>query len=172
MKVNSKKNKKKEGILMKGKFQWKAEVEINASSNRVWEIADDISLIPQYHPEVDKVDLISGQKQRAVGVKYQCNIFEGRKGSCIEEVCEYIPYEKVSTSMVEDSWGISKMVTDFVVESIIKPQNDNSTLLIFEAYYNPVGIFNKLLNTVLLRRIMKRRSLLVMKGIKRLSEEK
>lgn len=28
---------------MKGKFQWKAEVGINASSNRVWEIADDIS---------------------------------------------------------------------------------------------------------------------------------
>lgn len=50
----------------------------------------------------------------------------------------------------------------FHMESIIKPQNDNSTLLIFEAYYNPVGIFNKLLNTLLLRRIMKKRSLLVM----------
>jgi len=156
---------------MKGNFQWKAEVKINAPSRRIWEIADDISLIPQYHPEVGKVDLITGQKKRAIGVKYQCHIFEGRKGSCIEEVCEYIPNVKVSTRMSEDSWGMNKMLSDFVVDTTVLSQNDQTTVLLFEAYYNPVGLFNKLLNKLMLRRIMKKRSISVMLGIKRLAEE-
>ncbi|MCJ8012274.1 SRPBCC family protein [Paenibacillus sp. KQZ6P-2] len=155
---------------MKGKFQWKAEIHINASQKRVWEIIDDISLIPKYHPDVAKVILISGQKNRAVGVKYQCNILEGRKGNCIEKVCEYIPNVKVSTFMSEDSWGMHKMLADFVLETTLLPQDNNSTILLFEAFYNPVGFFNKLLNVLWLRRVIKKRSLIVMTGIKRLSE--
>ena len=100
---------------MKGQFQWKATVQINASLKRVWKIIDDISLIPQYHPKVGKVDFISGQSKREVGVKYQCNILEGRKGSCIEEVVEYIPNKKMSTGISEDTWGMSKMFIDFIV---------------------------------------------------------
>jgi hypothetical protein len=155
---------------MKGQFQWKATVQINASSKRVWDIIDDISLIPQYHPEVGKVDLISGQSKRAVGVKYQCNILEGRKGSCIEEVVEYIPNRKMSTGMPEDTWGMNKMFTEFLVETTVIPQSENSTILQFEAFYNPVGLKNKLLNFLLLRRIMKKRAIQTMHGIRRISE--
>jgi hypothetical protein len=156
---------------MKGKFQWKATVQINASSKRVWDILDDILLIPQYHPEVGKVDLISGRSKRAVGVKYQCNILEGRKGSCIEEVVEYVPNQKMSTGMAEDTWGMSKMFTDFIVETTLIPQGENSTILQFESFYNPIGLRNKLLNFLLLRRIMKKRAIQTMNGIKRLSEK-
>jgi hypothetical protein len=156
---------------MKGKIQWNLELIINAKSTRVWEIIDDITLIPQYHPEVGKVNLISGQSKRAVGVKYQCHILEGRKGSCVEEVVEYIPNVKVSTGMAEDTWGMDKMLTDFIVETTISPRNDNMTILKFEAFYNPIGIFYKILNVLILRHMMKRRSLLVMKGIKKLCEE-
>jgi uncharacterized protein YndB with AHSA1/START domain len=92
----------KDRITVKGQFQWKATIRINATPKRVWEIVDDISLIPQYHPEVGKVDLLSGQSKRAVGVKYQCNILEGRKGGCVEEVVECIPNHKLSTAMPED----------------------------------------------------------------------
>jgi hypothetical protein len=155
---------------MKGQFQWKATVQINASSKRVWDIIDDISLIPQYHPEVGKVDLISGQSKRAVGVKYQCNILEGRKGSCIEEVVEYIPNRKMSTGMREDTWGMSKMFTDFLAETTVIPRSENSTILQFEAFYNPVGLKNKLLNFLLLRRIMKKRAIQTLHGIRRISE--
>lgn len=155
---------------MKGIFQWNLEIEINAQSARVWDIVDDITLIPQYHPEVGKVNLVSGQSKRAVGVKYQCNISEGRRGSCVEEVVEYVPNVKVSTGMIEDTWGMDKMLSDFIVETTVTPKNENTTILKFEAFYNPIGIFYKILNVVMLRRIMKKRSLLVMKGIKKLSE--
>jgi uncharacterized protein YndB with AHSA1/START domain len=156
---------------MKGKFQWSLELEINAKPARVWEIIDDINLIPRYHPEVGKVNLISGQSKRAAGVKYRCNILEGRKGSCVEEVVEYIPNVKISTGMVEDTWGMDKIFADFIVETTIAPKDCDATTLKFEAFYNPVGIFYKILNAHIMRRMMKKRSLLVMKGIKKLSEE-
>jgi hypothetical protein len=161
----------KDRITVKGQFQWKATIRINATPKRVWEIVDDISLIPQYHPEVGKVDLLSGQSKRAVGVKYQCNILEGRKGSCVEEVVEYIPNHKLSTAMPEDTWGLSEMFADFIVDTTVLPQGDNSAILQFEAYYNPVALKNKLLNVLLLRRVMRKRAVKTMGGIKRLAEK-
>ena len=157
---------------MKGRFQWRLDLEVNAPPHKVWEIADDISLIPQYHPEVGAVTLFDGKKARAVGVKYQCNVLEGRgKGSCVEEVIEYVPNVKLSTRMGEDTWGLDKIFADFVVETTLVPRDDHTTVLRFEAFYNPIGVLNKILNPLIFRGKTKERSLAVMNGIKRLCEQ-
>lgn len=155
---------------MKGQFQWKATLPINASALRVWKIVDDISLIPQYHPEVRKVDFLSGQTKRAVGVKYRCNIPEGRKGTCVEEVVEHIPYQKMTVAFPEDSWGISKMFGNFEVETKVIPQGDSSSFLQLEAYYDPIGWITKILNVIVIRLTMKKRALKTIEGIKHLAE--
>lgn len=157
---------------MKGRFQSSVRVRINAPWERVWEILDDITLIPQYHPEVREVDLVSSQKKRAAGVKYQCHITEGRKGNCVEEVVEYIPHQKFSTAMPEDSWGISKMFSDFIVDTTITPHAESTTILQFDSYYNPIGLWNSILNLLILRRAFKKKSMSVMEGIKRLAEKR
>src|SRR5262249_9077045 len=100
---------------MRGRFQWRTSLRIRASRERLCAIVDDISLIPKYHAEVGKVDLLSGQSTRATGVKYRCTILEGRKGSCVEEVVDYVPGGRFATAFSEDTWGISKMLRDFVV---------------------------------------------------------
>ena len=157
---------------MKGKFQWRADLLIKADSSRVWEIADDISLIPRYHPDVGRVDLIDGQTTRGIGVKYQCNVLEGKgKGSCVEQVVDYVPGEKISTAMGEDTWGLHKIFADYVVESTLIPKGNHETILRFEAFYNPVGLFYKVLNPLILRKKTKERSLEVMKGIKAFCEK-
>lgn len=155
---------------MKGKFQSTVRIKIEASTAKVWGIVDDISLIPRYHPEVGKVDLISGQSKRALGVKYQCSILEGRKGTCIEEVIEYVPNKKISTAMPQDSWGLTKVLADFIVDTTVETLDDNSCFLQFDAYYNPIGVWNTILNVLVLRRVFRRRSKSVMEGIKRLAE--
>jgi hypothetical protein len=157
---------------MQGKFQWKKEITINAPSDVVWRIINDVSLIPQYHPEVDSVDLIDGQQQRTTGTRYQCNVSHGKgKGSCIEEVVESIPGVKVSTFMGQDSWGIDKILKDFIVVTTLSPQPSKTTVLRFEAYYNPLGKINRILNLVVFRRKTMNRSRDVMNGIKRLAEK-
>jgi hypothetical protein len=166
----STKTKVMEEYHMKGKFQSSVSIVIQAPCSKVWEIIDDISLIPKYHPEVGKVDFITGQSKRALGVKYQCSVLEGRKGSCVEEVVEYIPQQKLSTAMPQDTWGIDKMLTDFIVDTTVHPIDEHSCILQFDAYYNPVGFRNKILSTLMLRRVFKKRSLSVMQGIKHLAE--
>lgn len=158
---------------MKGKFQWAVEIRINAPSDEIWNIANDVSRIPEYHPDVDSVDLIDGGRDRTVGSRYQCNIAHGKgRGSCIEEVVESIPGVKVSTLMGKDSWGIDKMLRDFVVDTTLIPNGKNETVLRFEGYYNPVGVMNRVLNFFVLRRKTMQRSLDVMNGIKRLTEKR
>jgi len=157
---------------MKGKFQWRVEITISANSARVWEIADDISLIPKYHPDVGKVDLLDGQNKRGVGVKYQCNVLEGKgKGSCVEQVVEYIPGVKLANAMGEDTWGLHKIFADYIVETTLMPKGESETILRFDGFYNPIGLFNKMLNPLILRRKTKERSLQVMNGIKRICED-
>jgi uncharacterized protein YndB with AHSA1/START domain len=154
---------------MKGRFQWRTSVLVNAPRERVWQIGDDISLIPQYHPEVRKVDLLSGSRTRAVGVRYCCTILEGRKGSCVEEVVAHVPGERMAVAFTEDTWGMSKMLADFVVETILESESGGRTRLILEAFYEPVGWKTKLMNPIL-RSVMARRARQTLEGIKRLAE--
>jgi uncharacterized protein YndB with AHSA1/START domain len=155
---------------MTGRFQWRASVIAAASRNQVWSVVDDITLIPRYHPEVRKVDLLSGHRTRKIGARYRCTIPEGRKGSCVEEVVDYVPGERMATAFSEDTWGISKMLRDFVVEAVLVPRGSHETALVLEAYYEPVGFQSKFLNALFLRRMMKRRALRTLEGIKRLAE--
>ena len=156
---------------MNQQAQWTAELVVNAPLKRVWEVVDDVTLIPRYHPEVGTVDLIAGQARRAVGTKYQCNILEGRRaGSCVEEVLAYEPERMVVTGMVSDTWGIDNMLADFRVESTVSRRTETSTILRFEAFYKPVGLKFRVLNALFLRRVLRRRSLAVMKGIKDVAE--
>jgi hypothetical protein len=162
----------KDGTPAKGRFQSRVQISVLASAGTVWNIIDDISLIPAYHPEVGRVDLISGKSKRAAGVRYQCSILEGRKGTCIEEVVAYVPIRKISTAMYSDSWGLEKMFAHFVVDTTLEPIDDDSCTLRLEAYYDPVGVWNAVMNVLVLRRVFRKRSLSVMEGIRRLAEKK
>lgn len=153
--------------------QWEVEIVVNAPLKSVWELAEDITLIPRYHPEVDKVDLIAGQAKRSVGVKYQCNILHGRRaGSCVEEVIACDPERMLATRMVSDTWGIDGMLANFRVETTVSRRTETSTILRFQAFYDPVGFKNRMLNAIFLRRAIRRRSLAVMNGIKAIMEGK
>jgi len=158
---------------MNQKAQWKIEIVVDAPLKRVWEVGEDITLIPQYHPEVDKVDLIEGQAKRTLGTKYRCNILEGRRaGSCVEEVVACEPERMLATRMVSDTWGVARMLTNFTVEATVSRRTETSTVLKLQAFYEPVGFKNRVLNALVLRRALRRRSLAVLSGIKRVAEGK
>jgi hypothetical protein len=50
--------------------QWRITVAIAAPLPVVWDVIEDVTLIPHYHPEVRSVDLISGTPRRAPGMAY------------------------------------------------------------------------------------------------------
>ena len=90
--------------MMRPKFQSKQEVIIDASLEAVWEFNQDLSRIPEYHPRVNRVDLVSSKQFREAGVSYQCHLKDG-KNTCIEKDIEIVPMQKIVTVFPHDTRG-------------------------------------------------------------------
>jgi uncharacterized membrane protein len=156
---------------MNKKYQWQVDIIINAPLKRVWDAVEDLSLIPKYHPEVRTVEYVSGQTRRAEGVSYKCIVPKGRKGWCIERVVEHIPYEKTTIDFPEDSWGLSRMFSDFVTEINVKSGENDSTIATLVAFYNPKGALTAVMNALFIRRMMRKRALQTLASFKKLVEK-
>ena len=68
---------------MKPPFRSKQEVVINAPLEAVWSFSMDLTKIPEFHPRVVKVDLLSGKALREPGASYKCHL-SGGKHACVE----------------------------------------------------------------------------------------
>ena len=139
---------------MKPKFQSKQEIIINSSLEKVWEFNQDLSKIPEFHPRVNKVDLISGKQFREVGVSYQCNLTDG-KNTCVEKDIEIIPMEKIVTEMVDDTLGLTKLLPDYIVETILSKVDSQSTKIEMLHYYSDKKLMVIFLNSMIKRKIAK-----------------
>lgn len=153
------------------KSVWEVEVKINVTVEKVWKAIEDISLIPAYHPVVGKVEFVTGESKRAPGVEYKCIVPKGpQKGWCVEKVVENIPNKKMSIAFGEDSWGLGKMVSDFLSELTLTPTKNNNTILLLKAFYNPVGLKMRFFDPLVMRRMMRKRAKRTLLGLKELLE--
>ncbi len=137
---------------MRPKFQSKQSVIINAPIEKVWEYNQDLSKIADYHPRVNKVDLISGRQFREVGVAYQCHLKDG-KNTCIEKDIEIIPMEKIVTVFPSDTMGLATLLPDYAVESTLKKIDDKTTKVEISHFYSSSKPKVWLLNFIIKPRI-------------------
>jgi len=128
-------------------FRSKQEVIINAPLEVVWSFGMDLTKIPEFHPRVFKVDLLSGKRFREAGASYRCHL-SGGKHTCIEKDIEIIPLEKIVTVLSEDSFGITKILNDYRVETRLQKLGDQSTKMEISHYYSTTGLKAKLLNFI------------------------
>lgn len=132
---------------MRPPFRSKQQVVIDAPLEAVWAFCMDLTKIPDFHPRVFKVDLIDGRASRGVGVSYQCHL-SGGKHSCIEKDIEIVPLEKIVTVFPQDTFGISKILSDYTVETIFQELGNSSTKVQISHYYSTPTLKAKLLNLV------------------------
>jgi len=137
---------------MKPKFQSKQSIIINAPLDKVWDFNQDLSKIAEYHPRVNKVDLISDKQFREVGVSYQCHLSDG-KNTCIEKDIEIVPKEKIVTVFVSDTMGLTKLLPDYVVESTLKKVDDDKIKVEISHYYSSSKLKVWLLNFIIKRKV-------------------
>ncbi|MGE5322794.1 MAG: SRPBCC family protein [Actinomycetota bacterium] len=137
---------------MRPPFRSRQEVIIHAPLEAVWAFGMDLSRIPEFHPRVFKVDLIDGKKFRGEGVSYQCH-FSGGKHSCIEKDIEIVPLERIVTVFPEDTLGISRILSDYTVETTFQKLGDSSTKVEISHYYSTPTLKARLLNLVARGRI-------------------
>ena len=137
---------------MRPPFLSKQEVIINAPLETVWAFSMDITKIPEFHPRVVKVDLLSGRALREPGVSYQCHL-SGGKHTCVEKDIEILPMQKIVTVLPEDTFGISEILPDYVVETTFHRVGQSSTKVEISHYYSTPTLKAKLLNLIAKRRI-------------------
>ena len=128
-------------------FRSKQEIIINVSLEAVWSFSMDLTKIPEFHPRVVRVDLLSGKSLREPGGSYQCHL-SGGKHTCIEKDIEIIPLEKIVTVLPEDSFGISKILSDYRVETTFQALGPQSTKVEISHYYSTTTLKAKLLNLI------------------------
>jgi hypothetical protein len=128
-------------------FRSKQEVIINAPLEAVWSFGMDLRKIPEFHPRVFKVDLIDGKAFREPGVSYQCHL-SGGQHTCIEKDIEIVPLQKIVTVLPDDTFGISKILSDYTVETTFQKLGDLSTKVVISHYYSTKSMKAKLLNLI------------------------
>ena len=132
---------------MQPQFRSKQEVIINAPLEAVWSFSMDLTKIPKFHPRVVKVDLLSGKTFRELGASYRCHL-SGGKHSCVEKDIEIIPLQKIVTVLPEDTFGISKILSDYRVETTFRSLGDGLTKVAISHYYSTTTLKAKLLNLI------------------------
>lgn len=132
---------------MKPPFRSKQQVDIKAPLETVWAYNMDLTRIPDFHPRVVKVDLVSGKAQREPGIAYQCHL-SGGKHTCIEKDIEIIPMQKIVTLLPEDTMGISRILSDYIVETTFQSIADDATRVEISHFYSTQGWKAKLLHLI------------------------
>ena len=132
---------------MQPPFRSKQEVTINAPLEAVWSFSMDLTKIPEFHPRVARVDLLSGKTLREPGASYQCHLLGG-KHWCIEKDVEIIPLQKIVTVLPQDTFGISKILSDYRVETTFQSLGRRSTKVEISHYYSTTTLKAKLLNLI------------------------
>jgi hypothetical protein len=107
----------------------------------------DLTKIPEFHPRVFKVDLIDGKAIRQAGVWYKCHL-SGGKHTCTEKDIEIMPRERIVTVLPEDTFGISKILSDYTVETTFQKLGDSSTKVAISHYYSTPTLKAKILNLI------------------------
>lgn len=107
----------------------------------------DLAKIPEFHPRVFKVDFLDGKAVREPGASYQCHL-SGGKHTCIEKDIEIIPMVKIVTILPEDTFGISKILSDYRVETTFQKLGPLSTKVVISHYYSTTTLKAKLLNLI------------------------
>ncbi|HKF51610.1 MAG TPA: SRPBCC family protein [Candidatus Acidoferrales bacterium] len=137
---------------MRPPFRSRQEIIINAPLEAVWAFNMDLRNIETFHPRVSKVDLIDGKAFREAGVSYQCHLSDG-KNTCIEKDIEIIPMEKIVTVLPQDTFGISKILSDYTVETTVQRVGDSATKIEISHYYSTTTLKAKLVNLIAKGRI-------------------
>ena len=113
-------------------------VTIDAPPEVVWEYNADLGRIAEFHPRVDRVELIDGQSRRAAGVGYKCHLRGGRH-TCLERDVEVVPMERIVTTLPEDSFGVARLLPDYRVETTLERVGAGRTRVEFRHYYSIRG---------------------------------
>ncbi|HMW38492.1 MAG: SRPBCC family protein [Saprospiraceae bacterium] len=148
-------------------LQARNEAIIHAPASRIWAIITDISVLHKVNPGVIHA---SGRMDRLGDVR-TCQIDNnGRKGTMTEKLIEFIPEKKTVWTIESDTMGMRNMLknTQFVFN--LEKLEDNKTKVINETYYQPANLMAKIMNGLMMKKMISKAQEQILLNIKSLTE--
>ena len=149
-------------------LQARAEAVINAPIGAIWSVITDINVLHKVNPGVIRA---TGSMNRLNGTR-TCEIDnKGRKGTMTEKLIELVPGTKTVWTIESDTMGMSKMLKDTRFCFTLERVSDTKTKLINETWYRPANIIAKIMNRVMMKRMILKAQETILSNIKSLTEK-
>lgn len=118
---------------------------VDADPATVWPLIADVTLVQDWHPSVERVDLLS-ESRTGLGAARRCNFYDGT--SVREVITELEEGKRVRVHLSE----FSLPMKSFEAELTLRPTDDGKTQVTFKMDYEvKFGIFGKAMNVLMVR---------------------
>ncbi len=150
------------------KLQSRNEAIINAPVSSIWAIITDINVLHKINPGVIKA---SGRMDKQ-GETRTCEMDnKGRKGTMTEKLIELVPEKKTVWAIESDTMGMSKMLKDPRFCFYLEKLDDNKTKIVNESYYEPATFIAKIMNAMMMKKMMGKIQGQILSNIKSIAEK-
>ena len=149
-------------------LQARSEATIQAPVAAIWAIITDIAFLPKINPGVIKA---SGNMDDLNATRTCEIVNKGRKGSITERLVEFIPGKKTVWLVESDSMGMSKMLRDIQFILVLENFTDSMTRVTAETHYTPANFFARIMNRMMMRRMMAGAQQHILQNIRSLTEK-
>jgi Polyketide cyclase / dehydrase and lipid transport len=149
-------------------LQARNEAIINAPVSSIWAIITDITILPKVNPGVIKA---TGRMDKQ-GETRTCEINnKGQKGTMTEKLIELLPEKKTVWTIESDTMGMSKMLKDSRFVFNLEKIEDNKTKVVNETFYQPANFIAKIMNRLLMKKMILKAQEQILANIKLLTEK-
>ncbi len=149
------------------KLQARNETVINAPIAKVWALITDIDQVHKTNPGVTRA---TGTMNQLNGTRTCYMNNKGKEGTMTERLIELVPEKKTVWTIENDSMGMSKMLKDTRFCFHLEKLTDNKTKIVNESYYQPAHFFAKIMNALMMKKMMSRLQEQILNNIKTLAE--
>ena len=150
------------------KLQAHNETIINAPISKVWAIITDITLLDKINPGV----ITAKGRMDKQGETRTCEMDnKGRKGTMTEKLVELVHEQKTVWVIENDTMGMKKMLKDPRFCFYLEKVGDNKTKITNESYYLPANLMAKIMNALMMKKMMSKIQLQILTNIKTIAEK-
>lgn len=108
---------------MPGPLQGADEILIETPPHRVFAILDDARRLPEWTSVIST----SGNRE-TVGAVRECEVdLDGKRGNVVERCIEANPPRRIAWAMEQDTFGFSRLVSDFGFSFTLERAGDGAT---------------------------------------------
>lgn len=136
-----------------GTRQVERTTTVNAPVGAVYRLFMDNAELANWAPVVDAVTDETAGDATGVGASRTCAVtMNGKQGTMVERCVEAEPETRASFLVVDDSFGFTRMLTNYGFTAHFTATADQRTAVRIETFYAPANLIAAVLNRLVMRR--------------------